>query len=95
MKTTTKTTNPTFDNVWKLLDIKGEGKCVSSTGAGYKLKAKQSAKDNTKVILATRNNFVIYIRKEDWGKTQNKHGVRIGGIFNGKPSIYDWCVKHQ
>jgi hypothetical protein len=63
--------------------------CVLPTGAEYKLKAKQSARDNTKVILATRNNFVIYIRKEDLGKAENKHGVRIGGIFNGRMSIYD------
>jgi hypothetical protein len=93
-KATVKTKKPTpkitFDNVWKLLENVGNGKCVSSTGAEYELVAKTSARDNTKRIIAKRNKIAIYIRKEDWGKSENKNGVRIGGIFNGKPSIFDW-----
>ena len=85
----------TFNEVWNLLNSTEKGgKCTSSKGAEYGLKAKQSSKDNSKYIVATRNKIVIYIRKEDWGKVQNKHGSRIGGIFNGNPSIYDWYNKN-
>ena len=87
--------NATFNQVWELLNIKEDGgNCVSTKGAEYNLKARQSAKDSSKYIVASRGKIVIYIRKDDWEQSQNKHGVRIGGIFNGKPSIFDWYNKN-
>jgi hypothetical protein len=81
----------TFNQVWDLLNKTENGcVCTSSKGSEYNLKAKQSKKDEAKYIVASRNRIVIYIHAEDWEKSQNKHGVRIGGIFNGNPSIFDW-----
>ena len=85
----------TFNQVWNLLNSKEDGgNCTSSKGAEYNLKAGQSKKDNSKYIVASRNKIVIYVRAEDWEKSENKHGVRIGGIFNGNPSIFDWYSKN-
>lgn len=86
----------TFNQVWELLNnTENGGICTSSKGAEYNLKAKQSKKDEAKYIVTSRNKIVIYIRAEDWEKSQNKHGVRIGGIFNGNPSIFDWYDKNK
>jgi hypothetical protein len=75
---------PTFSQVYKLLQMKGPGRTVSSRGTEYRVEA------INETIVAFPRSGRVTIHGDCWGESITCQGTRAGGIYNGPYSIYDW-----
>lgn len=79
---------PTFDEVYARLQGAGPATVVSSKGTTYTVTAE--VRDRGRVIEARPRSSKVSVHEDCWGDDENCLGSRMGGIYNGDPSIYDW-----
>jgi hypothetical protein len=79
---------PTFDQVYACLQKHGPARVTSSRGTRYDVYAEY--RKGGPIIIAYPRKSEIRIHKDDWGKKETRQGTWAGGVYSGKPSIYDW-----
>jgi len=79
----------TFENVYKLLERKGDGKAISSRGTVYKLEARNDR------IYAYPRSGNYYVCSGCWGQDITCNGSRAGGIYSGEYTIFDWYTDNM
>jgi hypothetical protein len=85
---TDSSVRPTFDQVYSRLQVAGPGRAVSSKGATYRVTS--AVAKGQKAIIAWPRSSRITIHEDCWGENTTCQRTRAGGVYNGKPSIYDW-----
>src|SRR6266498_2659571 len=79
---------PTFTQVYDCLKHHGSAMCVSSRKTKYLVRAEITAGRPT--IIGCPRTGEVRIHEDCWGQQLTCQRTRAGGIYNGKPSIYDW-----
>jgi hypothetical protein len=73
-----------FAEVYRVLQLKGPGKAISSRGREYKIEAKDGC------IVALPRSGRVVIHNGCWLQPLTCQGTRAGSVYNGPYSILRW-----
>jgi len=82
-----------FDNAFRLLQLKGPARVVSSRNTEYTVEA-WTMRNGKQAIRAMPKSGIIYIHSDCWGNDITCQGTRAGGIYNGEDNIFKWLEKY-
>ena len=76
-----------FEDVYRMLEIRGPGRATSNRGTEYKVKAM-----NGNIVAFPRSGRVT-IHKDCWLEPTTCQGTRAGGVYHGPYTILDWYAE--
>lgn len=86
--------HPGFLDSWLMLLRHERAEIKSSRGTIYAVTANHA--NGLPYILAesqTTKNTKLRVFRDDWNQPNSKSGTRLGGLFNGPYSIFDWYTQ--
>jgi hypothetical protein len=76
-----------FEDVYRMLEIKGPGRAISTRGTEYRIEARKGH------IVAFPGAGRVTIHNDCWLQSTTCQGTRAGGVYNGPYSILDWYAE--